>query len=150
MCSASFENTPFACMALSSFNRSLELYRNTVSYNINMVAKPNDDTAYENKESLGELNTMDNPPQIGIPPGFEQGIIDYINNAISNGIANANTQMNNDMQQLAQRLDDNAAGHFKSLQTQITDLDNKINALNAKVDGTKTAQYMNTSTSRQK
>ena len=47
------------------------------------------------------------------------------------------------MQHLAQRLDDNAAGHYKSLQTQITDLDNKINALNAKVDGTKTAQDIN-------
>ena len=86
---------------------------------------------------------MDNPPQIGIPPGFEQGITDYINNVISSGITNATTQMNNDMQQLAQRLDDNAAGHFKSLQKQITDLDNKINALDAKVDGTKTAQDIN-------
>ena len=47
------------------------------------------------------------------------------------------------MQQLAQRLDDNAAVHIKQLQTQITDLNNKINALNAKVDGTKTAQDVN-------
>ena len=74
-----------------------------MSYNTNMVAKHNDPT-----ESLGEINMMDNPPGIGIPPGFEQGIIDYINNVITNGIANATTQMNNDMQQLAQILDDNA------------------------------------------
>ena len=85
-----------------------------VSYNINMVAKPghNPESANKESESLGELNMMDNPPNIGIPPGFEQGIIDYINNVIANGIVNATNQMNTDMQQLAQRLDDNAAGHM--------------------------------------
>ena len=109
-------------------------------YDINMVAK-HKTTATTNNESLGEINMMDNPP--GLPPGLEQGIIDYINNGIANGITNATAQMNIDMQTLAKRLDDNASGHFKSLQTQITDLDNKINALNAKVDGTKTAQDIN-------
>ena len=51
--------------------------------------------------------------------------------------------MNIDMQTLAKQLDDNASGHFKSWQTQTTDLDDKINALLAKVDGTKTAQDVN-------
>ena len=65
------------------------------------------------------------------------------NNGIANGIINATAQVNNDMQTLAKRLDDNAAGHFQSLQSQITELENKINALNAEVDGTKTAQDIN-------
>ena len=127
-------------MALSAYVETLRLYRNmndNMVYANNMVAKLDKDPT----ESLGEINMMDNPP--GLPPGLEQGITDYINNGIANGIINATAQMNNDMQTLAQRLDDNAAGHFQSLQSQITDLDNKINALNAKVDGTKTAQDIN-------
>ena len=105
--------------ALSSWRDAIEDYRISRDkvLDINMVAKHKIDAA---EESVGELNMMDNPP--GLPPGLEQGIIDYVNNGIANGITTATAQMNLDMQQLAKRLDDNASGHFKSLQTQITDL----------------------------
>ena len=65
-----------------------------------MVAKHKGPAApLDNSESLGEINMMTDPPP-GLPPGLEQGIMDYINN----GIAAAGAQMNIDMQTLAKQL----------------------------------------------
>ena len=61
-------------MALASYKEALRLYRHmlhdNMSYNANMVAKHSDHTTDTHKETLGELNMMDNPP--GLPQGWSK------------------------------------------------------------------------------